>query len=123
VAEFPYFTAAADRHRHTEYMLASTIHWQPLINGSSDHTPQAAFADGLVLEGFPSEQAWSVLRKRGARYVVMHWGDYPARANPREVLYRDFVGRSLRTVVDRPQASLFEIVSWPTGDSPGAPKQ
>ena len=38
--ELPYWATSIDFHRHAEYMLASTAHWQPLINGYSDHIPQ-----------------------------------------------------------------------------------
>jgi hypothetical protein len=113
VAEFPYFSAARDRHRHTEYMLASTLHWQPLINGYSDHTPADAFADAPVLETFPSADAWAVLERRGARYVVMHWNMYQSGTSPHVEVRRALVGRYLRTIVDLDDASLFEIVDWP----------
>ncbi len=39
VAEFPYFYQRSDFPRHAEYMLGSTYHFQPLINGYSDHIP------------------------------------------------------------------------------------
>ena len=38
--ELPYWATSIEFHRHAEYMLASTAHWQPLINGYSDHIPQ-----------------------------------------------------------------------------------
>ncbi len=39
VAEFPFFNQRIDFHLHTRYMLKSTAHWQPLVNGYSDHIP------------------------------------------------------------------------------------
>ena len=38
--ELPYWATSIEFHRHAEYMLASTAHWQPLVNGYSDHIPQ-----------------------------------------------------------------------------------
>ena len=39
VAEFPFYYERPDFPRHARYMLASTYHWQPLVNGYSDHIP------------------------------------------------------------------------------------
>jgi hypothetical protein len=113
VAEFPFFFEAADRHRHTEYMLASTRHWQPLINGYSDHTPPQAFADMAVLATFPEREAWAVLRRRQARYVVMHWDKYGPGASPHDRIRAGIVGPHLRPILDGDDVSLFEIVGWP----------
>ena len=49
VAEFPYFYRRSDFPRHAEYMLGSTVHFQPLINGYSDHIP----ADWRAERGAP----------------------------------------------------------------------
>jgi hypothetical protein len=111
VVEFPYFVAPQDRHRHTEYMFESLHHWQPLINGYSDHTPPEALADGLVLAGFPSDAAWDVLRRRGARYVVVHWESYPPDSQIRRALFSRDVGVRLRLVVDAGDMSLFELMA------------
>jgi hypothetical protein len=113
VAEFPFFADAADRHRQTEYMLASTLHWQPLINGYSDFFPDQAFRDMLVLSRFPDEASWDVLRRRGARYVVMHWNMYPAGQSPHEFVRGQLVGRYLRTIVDRDDARTPGVLGDP----------
>jgi hypothetical protein len=112
VVEFPYYVQPLERHRHTEYMFESLHHWQPLVNGYSDHVPRDAFADGLVLAGFPSDAAWEVLRRRGARYVVMHWHTY-ADAEIRERLFATDVGVRIRVVVDAGDLSLFEVMALP----------
>jgi hypothetical protein len=111
VVEFPYFVTPQERHRHTEYMFESLRHWQPLINGYSDHTPPEAAADGLVLARFPSKAAWDVLRRRGARYVVMHWESYPPDSHIRRELFARDVGVRLRLVVDASDLSLFEVMA------------
>ena len=112
VVEFPYFADRFDRHRHTEYMLASTRHWKPLVNGYSDHTPSDVIAEAPVLATFPSAEAWDVLRRHGTRYVVMHWDLYQPGETP-HVAVRALVGGNLRTIVEGPSASLFEITGWP----------
>ena len=54
VVEFPFFYNRSDFPRHAEYMLYSTYHWQPLVNGYSDHIPQE-FRDMVIpLSSFPT---------------------------------------------------------------------
>lgn len=113
VVEFPYFADRVDRHRHTEYMLASTRHWKPLINGYSDHTPSDVVAEAPILATFPSAAAWDVLRRHRARYVVMHWDLYQPGESPHVAVRTALVGRHLRTIVDGGSVSLFEITAWP----------
>ena len=113
VVEFPYFVGPTDRHRHTEYMLESLHHWQPLLNGYSDHRPAQVVADAPVLAGFPSDEAWEVIRRRGARYVVMHWESYPTDAGMRDRVFTRDVGVRLRLVVDAGDISLFEVLADP----------
>ena len=113
VAEFPYFIDSQDRHRHTEYMLASTGHWQPLLNGSSDFTPAEAFADGFWLARFPETEAWQVLERRRARYIVVHWGIYEPGTAPRGGVAWLLRHGLIRQILDRGGAGLYEIVRWP----------
>ena len=53
VAVFPFWARGIDFHGHAEYMLASTAHWQPLINGYSDHIPQDFRDNAAILRHFP----------------------------------------------------------------------
>jgi hypothetical protein len=73
VAEFPFFIGGGERYRHTEYMLWSTLHWKPMLNGYSDHVPRDAYEDEVKLARFPEPVAWDVLREHDVRYVVVHW--------------------------------------------------
>jgi hypothetical protein len=115
VAEFPYFADAGDRHRHTEYMLMSTLHWQPLVNGYSDHFPPTAAADMQALRTFPSAEAWSALRAHGVRYVVMHWRLYDRDDLTELVPAIAALAPYLRLIVEDSGVSLFEVVRWPDG--------
>ena len=54
--ELPYWATSIEFHRHAEYMLASTAHWQPLINGYSDHIPQDFRDAAPTLNSFPSRE-------------------------------------------------------------------
>jgi hypothetical protein len=113
VLELPYFTSATDRSRNTEYMLMSTFHWKPLINGYSDYIPGDSYADSLTLGSFPGPEAWRVLRRLGARYVLIHWPSLARADRVRLVLEMRRLTSNLRPVVRSPDVSLFEIVLWP----------
>jgi hypothetical protein len=110
VAEFPFFAGSFDRHRHTEYMLASTFHWQPLINGYSDHMPADFFEALPALQTFPSEQAWEVLRSRQVRWIVVHFDLYPPETGPAlRAQLMEMTGQ-LRLAVDDYPVSLYEVI-------------
>jgi len=124
VAEFPFFIAPLERHRHTEYMLMSTYHWKPLINGSSDHMPEDFFREAQQLATFPDVAAWRVLRDRQARYVVIHWeiDEQVHSAEHRRALELEIpqLQNYLRVIVDSTRVSLYEIISWPEGTQQGS---
>jgi len=110
VVEFPYWTTAPNRHRHTEYMLMSTYHWQPLVNGYSDHIPEAAFAVAPRLATFPDADAWDVIRDLRVRYVVVHWNLYGGDADQ---VRRGIAGDPrLRLMLETPRMTLYEVVRW-----------
>lgn len=115
LAEFPYFIGPVERHRNTEYMLLSTFHWQPMLNGYSDHTPLDIFEAKPVLNTFPAPEALAELRARGIRWVVVHFNKYEgdARRRVRREL-RQIVQRGdvLRVAVDDSEVSLYEVI-WP----------
>jgi hypothetical protein len=112
VVEFPFFMGATSRHRHTEYMLLSTFHWQPLINGYSDFMPEDFFEVKPVLRTFPSPEALEALHERKVRWVVVHFNkfDEARRTYIREGLRR--IPNRLRLVIDDDGVSLYEVI-WP----------
>jgi 4-amino-4-deoxy-L-arabinose transferase-like glycosyltransferase len=111
VAEFPFFYLPTDFHRHCLYMLYTTVHWHPIVNGYSDYTPEDFKA--IDISTFPSRTAFGLLRQRGARYVVFHLRFYDRRS--REKLmdaiyrYRDY----LRPLTQADDVWLYEIAAWP----------
>ena len=78
VAEFPFYHRPEDRFRHSLYMIGSTAHWLPLVNGYSDFTPPDFVEGALLLDTFPNVEGMRWLRARGTRYVVFHLGLYSA---------------------------------------------
>ena len=113
VASFPFYHQRTEYHGHTRYMLNSTAHWQPLVNGYSDHIPARFRADAYTLSLFPSRDSFSILRELGVRYTLLNVDRYQEGERSamvdRLVHYRD----QLRPIVQDGDVWLFEIVAWP----------
>lgn len=113
VAEFPYWYERHDFPRHAYYMLNSTAHWKPLVNGYSDHIPGDFRRTVLPLSSFPSRESFAILAKAGARYVVFHLDMYNARLRERLFERLETYSPYLRPLAKEESVWLFEIVDWP----------
>ena len=113
VAEFPYWYERYDFPRHAYYMLNSTAHWQPLINGYSDHIPADFRRSVLALSSFPSRESFDILARARARYVVFHLDMYNVRLRERLFQRLKTYETYLRPVAKEESVWLFEIVEWP----------
>jgi hypothetical protein len=57
----------------SEYMLYSTFHWLPLLDGYSGYAPPSAHATRALVAALPDSKALRLLvRTTGLRYVVVH---------------------------------------------------
>lgn len=71
VAEFPFF--APDRVSfNAPYMLESTLHWRPMINGYSGLVPDSYVRMARDLEYFPEDEGMAALRAAGVTHVFVH---------------------------------------------------
>lgn len=113
VVEFPYFWERSDFPRHARYMLNSTAHWKPLINGYSDHIPAEFRRTVLTLSSFPSRESFAILARSGARYVVFHLDMYDSRLRARLMDRLDTYSDYLRPLAKDEAVWLYEIVDWP----------
>jgi hypothetical protein len=114
--ELPLYSHRANFFR-TQYMLASTIHWKPLVNAYSDMIP-AAFDQGRdVLGMFPTEEAFSILGRSRVRYAIFHLSEYPEELGLRASLEQGLTKYSayLRMIYGDDEIWLFEILDYPTG--------
>jgi hypothetical protein len=113
VAEFPFYDRRIDFHLHTIYMVNSTRHWQPLVNGYSDYIPPDFRTLAVTLASFPSPESFAALRQRRARYLVIHRDLYglqtAAQIESRLTPYLPY----LRDIASDDRVRIFEIVSWP----------
>ncbi|HEX7120953.1 MAG TPA: hypothetical protein VF178_01195 [Gemmatimonadaceae bacterium] len=72
VIEFPFF-APLSFHRNSEYLLASTRHWRPLLNGYSGLVPASYVQTWQRVAGFPDNASLRALRDIGVTHVVVHY--------------------------------------------------
>ncbi len=77
VLSLPTYRFAPDNFREADYLLFSTAHWFPIVNGFGRHEPPSHKEQMEVLSRFPGPEAIARLRQIGVRYVVLH----PARAS------------------------------------------
>jgi hypothetical protein len=113
VVEFPFFYLRIDFSRHSEYMLNSTSHWMPLVNGYSDYIPPDFRTMVIPVSSFPNPESFNILKQLRAQYVIFHWNFYDHRAvvdvRARIEQYRDY----LRPICQEDPVWLFQIVAWP----------
>jgi hypothetical protein len=113
VAEFPFFELRPDFPDHTIYMVNSTRHWQPLLNGYSDYIPPDFRQLAVRLASFPSRDSFEALEERRTRYIVIHRDLYGsqryAQVDARLQEFRPY----LRPLASDDQVEIFEIGAWP----------
>lgn len=112
MAEFPFYGGRVAFPLHTQYMLFSTAHWQPLLNGYSDHLPADFRQAAVILDSFPSNDSFAVLRRRRVRYIGVHWDMFGPR---QEEIRRRLLPYAphLRELSSDARMTLYEIVSFP----------
>ncbi len=55
-----------------EYVLNSTAHWRPMLNGYSGYLPQSYRKNSQTFWFFPQEHAIQAMRQAGATHVIIH---------------------------------------------------
>ena len=87
VLELPIFEGA-NFHRNAAYVLATTAHWKPLVNGYSGRRPEGFDADAALLNRLPARAAIARLGELDVRYVLVHLNMYRDRPRGRELVGR-----------------------------------
>ena len=111
VIELPFLAKDSELHGHARYMLGSTTHWMPLINGYSDYIPPEFQARAQALRGFPSRDAFRALSGSLPRYAVFHPGWYRDPAGLQRQL-QEFA-HCLRPIHTTGAAQLYEVLNCP----------
>ncbi len=113
VVEFPFFWRREDYHRHCFYLLNSTAHWLPLVNGYSDHIPDDFRRIVDPLSTFPSRGGFEVLKERRVLYAVFHLNFYDRRSKQRLFERLEQYKSHLRPLIRHGDVWLYEIMSFP----------
>lgn len=71
LVEVPFYPAEAV-FENAEYVLNSTAHWHPLMNGYSGYTPASYREYAEVFWHFPAAAAVKAMRGAGATHLVLH---------------------------------------------------
>jgi hypothetical protein len=112
VAEFPFYGERIAFYLHAQYMLFSTSHWMPLVNGYSDVIPDDFRTSAAILDSFPSREAFNVLARHRVRYIGVHWDMFVDRAGEIRERLKPFAA-NLRVLASDDRMTLYEIVSFP----------
>jgi hypothetical protein len=96
LVETPFYPAHA-AFQNAEYVLNSTAHWRPLMNGYSGYTPASYRELAWTLWYFPDERAIAAMRAAGVTHVTVH---------PRKYGHRE---RTFDTLARRPDFELLAI--------------
>src|SRR3954463_6489619 len=113
LAEFPFYGERIVFHLHTQYMLFSTAHWMPLINGYSDVFPDDFRAAAPILATFPSDDAFRTLGRYRARYIGVHWDMFGGEARAEEVRAQlQKYLPTLRLLAEDERLSIYEVLVY-----------
>jgi hypothetical protein len=79
LAETPFYPAHA-AFQNADYMLNSTAHWRPLMNGYSGYTPSSYRRVAWTFWNFPREDAIDAMRQAGVTHFTVHVNRFGSRA-------------------------------------------
>jgi hypothetical protein len=88
LAEMP-FPDPATVQDNGPYVLASTTHFLPMLNGYSGFTPSSYFVHAAVARRFPSAESIREFAYLGVTHLVIHG----ARLGPEPILQLEATGR------------------------------
>ena len=79
LVETPFYPPPAI-FENAEYVLNSTAHWRPLMNGYSGHTPESYRQIAWTFWYFPDDAAVAAMREAGVTHVTVHPRRYGGEA-------------------------------------------
>jgi hypothetical protein len=107
LVEVPFYPPEA-AFENAEYVLNSTAHWRPLMNGYSGYTPATYRSYAKIFWHFPEPAAVDAMHAAGATHIVMHPRRFGAEAEL--ALQRALANPRLeRIAVSREHITLFRI--------------
>ena len=100
-------------HRNARYLLASTTHWRPLVNGFGGFRPPGYNDMALAIDTFPSLVAVARLQALQVRHVVVHTARYRRPENLQRALRRLERQRVLVLLAEEGPDRLYRIADLP----------
>jgi hypothetical protein len=100
----------------SKYMLASSLHWRPMLNGYTAYVPDSYHFLQRLAQNLPDPRAIEYLRRlTGLRWIVVH----PDRIGVRYRKPWSLAERSgtLRLVVAKADFRIYEVPAAPTNES------
>jgi hypothetical protein len=91
------------------YMVRSTRHWKPLVNGYAGIEPAPYQRLRALARSFPSGEFLDALRQIGTRYVILHRGGYGPNQWARIEAALPRFSSSLREVAFFAGDTVFEL--------------
>jgi hypothetical protein len=71
IVEIPFFGSTSSQF-HASYMLNSTAHWRPIVNGYSGFQPPSFYRHAETLQEFPDQASLTLLHDLGVTHVFVH---------------------------------------------------
>jgi hypothetical protein len=99
LVETPFYPPRSEFH-NAEYVLNSTAHWRPMMNGFSGYTPASYRRIARTFAAFPEERAIEAMRDAGVTHVTVH----PHR-------FRDEGDKVIEALSRRPDFELLSIAA------------
>ncbi len=112
LAEFPFYGDRIAFPLHAQYMLFSTAHWLPLVNGYSDVIPADFRKDAPILDGFPSPEAFAALARHRVRYIAVHWDMYVDRRDEIRRRLQRYLP-NLNELSSNDRMTIYEVMAYP----------
>ena len=81
LAEQPFFPGWA-AFKNSHYVLASTVHWRPLMNGYSGYVPESYERYSEAFGSFPADPGIQAMKDAGVTHVMVHFAAFRAEHQP-----------------------------------------
>ena len=98
----------ADFHANAPYMLNSTVHWRPIVNGYSGFVPRSYQVHVDNVRGFPDPHSLAYLRRIGVTHVAVHESGFQ---NPggQERLKAIAANTQLQPAIKTPALTIYRL--------------
>jgi hypothetical protein len=116
VFSLPTYRGKPDAFRQSNYLLFSTAHWFPIVNGAGRQEPPGHGERVAAFSRFPHPDAIDRLREYGVKYVVLHTGQ---ASELREAVARAQDAQGVSLLGEYDGDYLYEInATPPAGNAP-----